>query len=113
MSRSYLRIPLTITDRHDQATRGLVTDISVGGFRTRGIASRLGDRNTFLIHAGEITDADDIEVRATCKWCKAEAPEKNLHEAGYRIDGVSDEGASEIKKLIRLLSIGDRNRRRG
>jgi hypothetical protein len=113
ISRSYLRIPLNITSLHDRAHRGLVTDLSVKGFRTRGMASRVGSQDTFLIHCSELTDAEDIEVRATCKWCHAEASEKNLHEAGYRIDGVSETGAFEIEKLIRLLSIGDRNRRRG
>ena len=110
--RSYLRIPLDIMNLCDRVHRGLVTDISVRGFRTRGFVSHVGDQHTFVIRVGEI-ESEDIEVRATCTWCNAEGANKKLHEAGYRIDGVSETGVCEIKRIIRLLSIGDRNRRRG
>jgi hypothetical protein len=113
LPRSYLRIPPEITDLQNQDNHGLVTDISVKGFRTRGMDCRVGDQKTFLIHCGGMTDTADIEVTATCQWRHAEATDKTLHEAGYRIDQVSERGLIDIQKLIRLLSIGDRNRRRG
>ena len=113
MPRSYLRIPPEISDCQHVTSRGLVTDLSVRGFRTRGMASRVGGRHTFLIHASEIADIQDIELNATCKWHKAQTSDITLHEAGFLIDTVSETGMVEIRKLIQFLSIGDRNRRRG
>lgn len=113
LPRAYLRIPPEISDCQDALNRGLVTDISVGGFRTRGLTAGVGDRKAFLIHACDIADTVAVQVKATCKWCKGEAAEANLREAGFSIDEVSESGVIEIQKLIQLLSIGDRNRRRG
>lgn len=113
LPRAYLRIPPEISDGQDACNRGLVTDISVGGFRTRGLAASVGERKIFLIHACEIADTGDIRVHATCKWYKAESIDIHMQEAGFRIEAVSEAGAIEIRKLIQLLSIGDRNLRRG
>jgi hypothetical protein len=113
LPRAYLRIPPEISDGQDRTNRGLVTDISIRGFRTRGVVARVGDLKIFRIHASDIADTDDIDVIATCTWYSAKTSDRTLQEAGFRIDRVSDAGAMEIRKLIEHLSLGDRNRRRG
>ena len=46
--RIYLRIPLEIEDLNNSSNRGLLTDLSDDGFRTRGIAAVVGEEKDFL-----------------------------------------------------------------
>jgi hypothetical protein len=109
--RSYLRIPPTIIELEDQSNKGLLTDISQRGFRTRGIVSQIGVQKTFLILASE--SSGDIQIVATCKWKQGDSINTTQHESGHIIDHVSDTDMLNIHLLIGSLGLGDRNRRRG
>ena len=107
--RHYLRVALFLHDRENPALKGFVTDLSESGFRVRGIMARVGEEKRLVIHASDVCDIHDIEVRATCKWLRTDSSERALHESGYHIDYATEVGRAGIKRLIEVLSLGDRN----
>jgi hypothetical protein len=107
--RHYMRIAPSILDLDDPANKGLLTDLSDSGFRVRGILARVGEERRFRILANAVPDVGDVSVRATCKWFNDNPNERNLCEAGFHIDRVTEEGLKRIKGLIKVLSLGDRN----
>jgi hypothetical protein len=105
--RTYLRLPLVIQDIADPERAGLVTDLSIDGFRTVDLLPVVGKEKDFLIGSSEV--ARKIRIRAKCVWAKAGSPGGHRLQAGFKITHVSDDDLSEIRRLTRLLSLGDRN----
>ena len=109
--RHYLRVAPSIHDSKNPAHKGYVTDLSEDGFRVRGINARIGEEKTLVIHASALCDVEDVEVTATCRWLKPDFSEKGLHESGYHIEQTTETGLAGIRRLIEVLSLGDRNLR--
>src|SRR4030042_6094148 len=61
--RIYLRVPLDIEDLNNSSNRGLLTDFSDDGFRTRGIAAVVGEEKVFLVSLKEVRKKA-VELRA-------------------------------------------------
>ena len=89
--RAYLWRPLTIEDLQEPSNRGLVTDLSVMGFRTRRIGVGIGEEKTFAIHSREFMGGNAINLGGACKWCNMEGIDRNLWVAGFEIIHVSDD----------------------
>lgn len=105
--RTYLRLPVEIHDITDPERTGLVTDLSEDGFRTVGLISVVGKESMFLIGSSQVPRK--IEIRAKCVWAKGGGRDGCQREAGFKIAHVSDEDLREIRRLIGLLTLGDRN----
>lgn len=109
--RHYLRVAPFIHDRENPAHKGFVTDLSEDGFRVRGIMAFIGEEKRLVIHASDVCDVEDVEVRATCRWHRVDSSERGLHESGYHIDHATATGLAGIRRLIEVLGLGDRNAR--
>jgi len=105
--RTYLRLPLEIQDTANPERTGLVTDLSVDGFRTVDLLPVVGEERAFLIGSSEV--ARKIRIRARCVWAKGASPGSHRLEAGFEMTHVSDDDFREIRRLTRLLGLGDRN----
>jgi hypothetical protein len=105
--RAYLRLPLDIQDITDPERTGVVTDLSEDGFRTVGLEPSVGKEREFLIGSSEVSRR--IRLSAKCIWAKASGQDGRQREAGFKIVQVSGEDLKEIRRLIGLLVLGDRN----
>ena len=105
--RAYLWRPLTIEDLKDPSNRGLVTDLSVMGFRARRIETSIGEKKTFAVHSGEFVGGSAINLSATCKWCNREGIDRNLWVAGFQIIHVSHDDLKRIQRIIALFGSKD------
>jgi hypothetical protein len=106
--RTYLRVPLDIEDISNSANRGLITDISTAGFRTRGLDALIGEEKLFLVSLKEVRKRE-IRLLARCLWVKHDVDTKVYQEAGFKIVHISESDLAEIKRVAGLLSLGDRN----
>jgi hypothetical protein len=105
--RAYLWRPLTIEDLTDPANRGLLTDLSVMGFRTRRIGTSVGEEKSFAIHAREFVGDSKIDLSAACKWCATQGPDRKLWVAGFQIIDVPDDDLKRIRRIIALFGSKD------
>jgi hypothetical protein len=106
--RTYLRVPLEIEDVNDSANKGLLVDLSEDGFRTRGLAVRIGEEKVFLVDLKEVRKRV-VRLMATCIWVKQAVEAKVLQEAGFKIVRISESDLLEVGRVARVLSLGDRN----
>ncbi len=112
LARSYLWRPLVIEDLKDPSNRGLVTDLSVMGFRTRGIRADIGDEKTFAILSNELKGGKPINLNAACRWSMKEDADRNLWAAGFQIIHISDDDLEWIRRIIAHNSLSGGSRRK-
>jgi hypothetical protein len=106
--RIYLRIPLEIEDLNNSSNKGLLTDLSDDGFRTRGIGAVVGEEKGFLVSLKQVRKRT-VRLRATCVWAKQDVDAKVLQEAGFKIVHISEGDLLEIRRVARILGLRDRN----
>jgi hypothetical protein len=104
--RIYLRVPLEIEDMNDSSNKGLLTDLSDDGFRTRSIAAVVGEEKSFLVSLKEVRKKT-VRLRATCVWAKQDVDTKVLREAGFKMVGISESDLAEIRRVAGLLGLRD------
>ena len=105
LARTYLWRPLVIEDLKDPSNRGLVSDLSVMGFRTRGIRADIGDEKTFAVHSNEFKGGRGaINLSAACRWFREVGQDRNLLVAGFQIIHVSDDDLKLIQRIIAYYS---------
>jgi hypothetical protein len=104
--RIYLRVPLEIEDLDDPSNKGLLTELSDEGFRTRGIAAVVGEERGFLVSLKEVRKRA-VRLRATCAWAKQDVDAKLLQEAGFKIVQISDSDLIEIRRVAGFLGFRD------
>jgi PilZ domain len=107
-SRTSLKLPLEIQDINDPGRTGLVTDLSIDGFRTLGLVPAVGEQTRFLIGSSEVSR--EIRIGATCVWVKAAGRDCDRLEAGFKMTHVSDEDLKEIRTLVGFLALTERKR---
>lgn len=100
LERSYLWRPLAIEDVKATSNRGIVTDLSVEGFQTRGISADIGDEKTFAVYSNELKGRRPINLSAVCKWFTKEGVDRILWVAGFRIINVSDDDLGWIRRIL-------------
>ncbi len=103
LGRSYLWRPLVIEDIKDTSNRGVVTDLSVKGFQTRGISARKCDEKTFAVYSNELKGILPINLSAVCRWFNKKGEDRILWVAGFEIINASDDDLEWIQRLIGLL----------
>lgn len=107
LPRTYLAVPLEIEDLNNSSNRGLLTDLSDHGFRTRGLAAVVGEEKGFLVSLKEVRKTA-VRLRATCAWAKQDVDAKLLQEAGFKILQISESDLLEIRRVANLLGFRDR-----
>ncbi len=112
LARTYLWRPLMIEDLKDPSNRGLVSDLSVMGFRTRGIRADIGDKKTFAVHSNEFKGGRAINLSATCRWFRKEGVDRPLWVAGFQIIHVSDDDLKLIRRIIAYNSRSGESRKK-
>jgi hypothetical protein len=111
-ARTYLWRPLVIEDLKDPSNKGLVLDLSVMGFRTRGIRAGIGDKKTFAILSNEFKGERAINLSAACRWFREEGEDRKLWVAGFQIIHVSDDDLNLIRRIIAHYSRSGESRRK-
>jgi hypothetical protein len=104
--RIYLRVPLDIEDLNNSSNKGLLTDFSDDGFRTRGIAAVVGEEKVFLVSLKEVRKRA-VRLLAKCAWAKQDVDAKVLREAGFKIVHISESDLLEIRRVAGLLGLRD------
>jgi len=112
LARTYLWRPLVIEDLKDPSNRGLVSDLSVMGFRTRGIRADIGDKKTFAVHSNEFKGGRAINLSAACRWFREVGQDRNLWVAGFQIIHVADDDLKLIRRIIDYYSRNGESRRK-
>ncbi len=100
LGRSYLWHPLTIEEVKDTSNRGIVTDLSVKGFQTRGVRSDIGDEKTFAVYSKELKANRPINLSAACRWFMKEGEDRMQWVAGFEIIHVSGDDLQWIRIII-------------
>jgi hypothetical protein len=104
--RIYLRVPLEVRDLNDTSNKGLITDLSEEGFRTRGITAVVGEEKDFLVSMKEARKKR-VRLRASCVWANQDVDVSLLLEAGFKIVQISDRDLREMRTVARLLGFRD------
>lgn len=103
--RCYPVFGILIHELDDLAVDYYIQDVSEKGFRIAGMPAKVGEVRTFLIQADEFVDVFPFSFEARCRWVKADS---NMDEytAGFEISKISEQGANELKQIIRHMTIG-------
>ena len=99
LPRNYPALSVMVYDETDVQQKGVVRDITTEGIGVIGIEAEIGDKRTFVIDMGKLTDFDKFEFEAECRWVKR----ANLDDqciAGFHITKISDQSRRNLTDLI-------------
>jgi hypothetical protein len=103
--RNYLMMRVPICDANDTTLEGHVRDITAKGLQVAGLKVKTGDTRNFLIRPDDVAEVPPFTFEAECRWAKNEAAEGDV-VAGFEITDISTEGLTQLKMLIRSLTLG-------
>jgi hypothetical protein len=98
----FVRVPvydldnLTIDSYH-------IRDLSEKGMQVSGMDIGVGTRKTFLVQIDEYVDILPLHFEAECRWVQP-ANEESTALAGFEIVYISEDGRTELHKLIQLMT---------
>ena len=105
--RHYLMVQLPVYSSNNLVEEGIVQDISEEGLQIVGLESETGDMKDLLIQADEFADIYPFNFKARCRWsCKD--TRTGLPLTGFEIISISDGSLCQLRNLIQVLSLGDR-----
>ena len=99
LPRNYPALSVTVYDGTDVQQKGVVRDITTEGIGVIGIDADVGDKRTFVIDMGKLTDFDKFEFEAECRWVK-QASLDGQCIAGFHITSISDQSRRNLTDLI-------------
>lgn len=105
--RHYLMVSLPVYSSNNLVEEGIVQDISEEGLQIVGLESEMGETKELLIQADEFADIYPFHFKARCRWSCKDIP-TGLPLAGFEITSISDGSLSQLRNLIQVLSLGDR-----
>lgn len=105
MQRYYLDFEIPVYDPADPETQGRVRDISENGLGIIGLETAMDQARHFVVLGDAFGVVAPFEVEARCRWYKAEDAEGG-HVSGFQIVSITEEDLEELKKLIRLVTLG-------
>jgi hypothetical protein len=100
LDRISYRVP--IFELPDFRTEGTLRDITEKGFGVRGIDVGIGEIKEFVIPADDFVEIDPLVFEAECKWIEEEHGDI---VGGFEITDISEHTLSELRKLIRFVSL--------
>jgi PilZ domain len=104
LPRSYVLLPVPITDTNSPDAPGRVYDISEKGLQVVGISARVGDVTQLVIPGDGFADISSISFEAKCRWGSPELVE-GQYTTGWEVTDISSEKLGELRKLIRFMSL--------
>lgn len=107
--REYLMIPLPIQQTADPSIAGFITDLSEQGFRAKGLATALDEKNVFVIGTKDLKNYAPFTVEAVCRWTRFDFSQDGQYEAGFEILEMSKRDRLVVRKMMEELGLGDRN----
>ena len=106
LPRSQLVEWICIKDTAYRGTEYDVQDITEQGLQIADIKAEVDEIRSFLIPAEELEGVGSIEFDGRCRWSKRDK-DNGRYAAGFEITNISDEGLTELRKLIDLFSKKD------
>ncbi len=106
LPRHRLAFLLPIYEADSPEIRGWVTDITDKGVGTAKIQATAGEVKPYVIVPRRLKDIDQITFKAECRWNSTEGPDQ-VPIAGFRITEISQDRLVQLRKFIRLITLGD------
>jgi len=106
LPRHRLAFLVSIHDADSPEIRGWVTDITDKGLGTAKIHATVGEVKPYVIVPRRMKDIDQIILKAECRWNSTEGPDQ-VPIAGFRITEISPDRLLQLRKFIRLITLGD------
>ena len=92
-----------------EATRpevhGMVRDVSEDGISVMGITANVGERKTLVILGDELGAFSSFEFEGYCRWSFADVSD-GTRFTGFAVDKISEKDLRELRKLVRLITVG-------
>jgi hypothetical protein len=104
--RHRLAFLVSIHEADSPENRGWVTDITDRGLGTAKIHATVGEVKPYVIVPRRMKDIDQIILKAECRWNSTEGPDQ-VPIAGFRITEISPDRLLQLRKFIRLITLGD------
>ena len=106
LPRHRLAFLVSIHEADSPEIRGWVTDITDKGLGTAKIHATVGEVKPYVIVPRRMKDIDQIILKAECRWNSTEGPDQ-VPIAGFRITEISPDRLLQLRKFIRLITLGD------
>jgi hypothetical protein len=106
LPRHRLAFLVSIHEAGSPEVRGWVTDITDKGVGTAKIHATVGEVKPYVIVPRRMKDIDQIILKAECRWNSTEGPDQ-VPIAGFRITEISPDRLLQLRKFIRLITLGD------
>jgi hypothetical protein len=103
--RHELDFELPVYEASRPEIHGLVRDISEGGVSVAGIEAKEEEVKTLVILGDDVGQFSSFELEGYCRWCFSD-PAKATSVSGFAIHKISDRDLRELRKLIRVLTLG-------
>jgi hypothetical protein len=84
---------------------GMVKDVSEEGLGVGGIQANVGDVKTLVVMGDEFGEFSSFEFEGYCRWGFTDA-EDGISLTGFAISKISDKDMEELRKLVRLVTLG-------
>ncbi len=104
--REFLEVNIPICELNAPENVGVISDISEKGVGVRGLRVKQGETKTLAVMADSFFSVDPFSFDAVCRWVKKRRADGTV-DAGFEITNISEEGATRLRKVIRLLNIGN------
>jgi hypothetical protein len=106
LPRHRLAFLVSIHEAESPEVRGWVTDITDKGVGTAKIHATVGEVKPYVIVPRRLKDIDQITFKAECRWTSTEGLDQ-VPIAGFRITEISQDRLLQLRKFIRLITLGD------
>lgn len=106
LPRHRLAFLVSIHEADSPEIRGWVTDITDKGVGTAKISATVGEAKSYVIVPRKMKDVDEITFKAECRWVSTEGPDR-VPIAGFRITEISQDRLQQLRKFIRIITLGD------
>jgi hypothetical protein len=106
LPRHRLAFLVSIYEADSPEKRGWVTDITDKGVGTAKIHATVGEVKPYVIVPRKLRGIDQITFKAECRWKSTEGPDQ-VPIAGFRITEISQDRLLQLRKFIRLITLGD------
>ncbi len=86
-------------------THGLVQDVSEEGVGIAGIQANVGDVKTLVVMGDDFGEFSSFEFEGYCRWGFTDA-EDGTCLTGFAISKISENDLGQLRKLVRLVTVG-------
>jgi hypothetical protein len=102
-SRSYLAVSVPIYEEGNPANAGMIENLSEHGVGIIGMNCRSGEAKNLIIDWSELDMMGPLSFSAVCRWSTQSRDGSSL--AGFEITRIPEAGLSDLRKLIRGLTL--------